>query len=1142
MSAIREKLARAKARGFSRRAFLKASVLAGAALGIPSQLASCRSNRSPGPTTSGRTVHVDLSQLGSAATGLPLLLHVGAQSYPLQAHTQQSRDAAQLESARLADISDSAITHYATGVVLSDENLEALRITEGDPSRDPNHHLLFSAQHIPDFAIRNYREYLHEKSGGVGAPPTSADLEDLHTYLCWVDCAVSFVFQHPELANLDPDLATIILAHIDQADPAKRCSRSASHSQEILDLAREMALESQSGGYCVAEPLTQPDGSPLYWTSDGSGARRLIRIQDGAPYLVTGFDADGQPRPLLDEADPSQRTAAVTYRPTGAVLDKAKAAVFAALRLAKDDPDLEGVCWSSVEGSPPIDHDEPPLTAAPLTSDGTHVALDHKGGHDGLSMQLTSETLSTDGNGVRTATLKVRNYYQRYVGVFARWLDANGGDDTAAAGNYGSDTAFGRPAWHADVDKAVNHGEKVFFLGLAGAVTSFMGVPEPPDWVEFTVSFPTSSSKVEIIFASLGEPFSKYRWSVLPGGILTGIINVGIPGYFLYSSIDEGPAGKALLNKAIKSQAVLEAVVFAGLAAVAYGALGDPDQGLNLSCAKWAHAVGPILVSSGCDALRYAVVAAAGESESERAIPFFGQALWLAGLAALASDLVQTTAEILASDAVYVNRASLTWSPTLRLLPDPLDLRGGFPETATRYEVSLQLEGRGFQTWKGAILDTAVDHLDLTFPDIPNGGFATWIFRLYAGKETLVGYVQKQLANWDVQADGSGSATPDQCDYTLQLEEKAVPLTESTTYWHKDKIGVEDGAHRWLATEDAQGRTVSPPAPTATRQDLSCDDAGTAMCAALGLTINQRAHAAAYVWQSAGSATVCGGSATASQMRAIQSLSLTLNGHPGPDGFLRSPGCRYRLPGLAAAYALMDEADGYHAFVEPVRLGAENAYLVRRLKLDATLAFGGSQAVARLASPPDAVAIHPEGYLLALDRDFGKIEIADLDADPVPDAEAPPARLAGGTGIRAGLLRQPVALAVRSDGVVLVLEAGNRRVSAFDAQGSLLKPFATGATFSLADETGTIFPLDIAVEGAHYVYVLSCVNGGVVPADYRVDIYQPDGSWLARTTGLAAARLAVDHFRNLITLNYETVVGPQGTEPTLSLWVPSVPT
>ena len=99
MSTIREELARAKARGFSRRAFLKASVFAGAALGIPSQLASCRSSRSsssPGPTTSGRTVHVDLSQLGSAATVLPLLLHVGAQSYPLQAHTQESRDAAQL--------------------------------------------------------------------------------------------------------------------------------------------------------------------------------------------------------------------------------------------------------------------------------------------------------------------------------------------------------------------------------------------------------------------------------------------------------------------------------------------------------------------------------------------------------------------------------------------------------------------------------------------------------------------------------------------------------------------------------------------------------------------------------------------------------------------------------------------------------------------------------------------------------------------------------------------------------------------------------------------------------------------------------------------------------------------------------------
>ena len=59
--------------------------------------------------------------------------------------------------------------------------------------------------------------------------------------------------------------------------------------------------------------------------------------------------------------------------------------------------------------------------------------------------------------------------------------------------------------------------------------------------------------------------------------------------------------------------------------------------------------------------------------------------------------------------------------------------------------------------------------------------------------------------------------------------------------------------------------------------------------------------------------------------------------------------------------------------------------------------------------------------------------------------------------------------------------------------------------------------------------------------DYRLDLYKPDGSFLLRKTGVAAARMAVDTFRNVYTLNYETIAGAPRIEPSLSQWEPSTP-
>jgi len=90
--------------------------------------------------------------------------------------------------------------------------------------------------------------------------------------------------------------------------------------------------------------------------------------------------------------------------------------------------------------------------------------------------------------------------------------------------------------------------------------------------------------------------------------------------------------------------------------------------------------------------------------------------------------------------------------------------------------------------------------------------------------------------------------------------------------------------------------------------------------------------------------------------------------------------------------------------------------------------------------------------------------------------------------------------------------------------------------------------LDVGVESKGFIYVLSYQGTGSKQSDYHLDIYNPDGTWLSRTPdksgnpGVNGARMIVDQWRNLYTLNYDSFLGPNNrTEPSVSTWVPSPP-
>ena len=147
------------------------------------------------------------------------------------------------------------------------------------------------------------------------------------------------------------------------------------------------------------------------------------------------------------------------------------------------------------------------------------------------------------------------------------------------------------------------------------------------------------------------------------------------------------------------------------------------------------------------------------------------------------------------------------------------------------------------------------------------------------------------------------------------------------------------------------------------------------------------------------------------------------------------------------------------------------------------------------------------------------------------DAAAPQAAILAGQGTRDGLLQSPVALSCSLDRIVVLQTTDavpQGALAAFDVKGNPVPCFAGNASSVALRSEGSarVQVVDVSVEAKNYIYVLKYLapRSGAVPATaYRLDLYNPDGSFLTQVAGLAAARLHVDLWRNLFTLNYEIV-------------------
>jgi hypothetical protein len=826
----------------------------------------------------------------------------------------------------------------------------------------------------------------------------------------------------------------------------------------------------------------------------------------GWATLVPATDMNGQP--ILDDKNNQVYRWVLddeVAQTASSVAGKIRTAVF-------NDPAFRGTNWHPGAG---MTESEGAALAAPTAAAGFAVTSNYPPGTSAHGIAF--ETLGVVDQASRTVKLEFRNEFLRYLSAFVQFANAKG--DLPVLNPTGDDTVRAKS------------------LGIINSNYTVLGIPLIGNSIELssvTFDVPAEASLAKVYFGSLGLGGQAFSPEAVNGSIWTLVFNIGVPTLCLAAGVAVSATllkslQKNALNATVNTamRALIPLVVGAAGPGIANGIFGASESGSAVPVlTALATALVTALLVYG-DFPFFGGVNILGQTTNLLAGPF-GLALRAFAVIVDLATIAQSVGEVLASPAIFINTVGLTQTTTVTFSHDPDDFR--FPATARHYEVALAYDSASTVTYKrsGAIEAGRVAPIDVVFEGVPSGGMVTVDVYLTDDAHCIVGR--------SVGADGKpgpyGPVPGTQSEIAFTIAEKTIPLLQDTQYVHQLKLEYQDGHHVWVATPDG---------PTATRADLIAGQ-DNALNDVTAITISQRTGMAGYAYQAGGQGVpYCGQSNTGSMsMHVLQNIFLAENPDSGlkqlPCGFQQTASIVYDKLGPASG-------SGRNFLLQPT----PNGYLLQAITLDVGTPIDLSNPLAwgMFSQAMDSLAVVPSGHVVGVNRQTHKMQILELPPAAVDRNQAPQAVpfavLKMGFGTRVGLLNAPVAVTV-SGTTILVLENGNQRLQALDVPGNPVLLFKNGTTNIVDLDKGSgIVYLDIGVEGMGYIYVLSYVNDGMSAGDYRLDVYTPQGNQLTRTTGVSAARLAVDTFRNLYTLNYETVANAPRIEPSLSQWAPVTP-
>jgi len=920
-----------------------------------------------------------------------------------------------------------------------------------------------------------------------GLPPavTLQDVLDETAVVDSTDWAKAMVNSHPEMLCADPNRASHIYHSLIDA-------RSTFQLSQRLELAgpatpqQSSPTESanNSSGWATLVPYTDDDGvTPLKATAGNNKGLIL-------------YNAQWQPNINVFVAGVVKPTSSAVKNDSqnlGTDITSGSAALLAA--------DLAGRIWFRNDGITSINQSPGALNRIRDTGNANYALTNITPNYNGYS--LTANT-STSGNTV-TVTLNCTNWYLRWLGVYVQFYDANGVVvPTSKVPGISAHTDFDTPTSS--------------YIGYVTPEFTIFGIPVMQSKDAITFTFPTSvATSASILASGLGLGSHTFQDTELVGIIMTSVFNLGLPALLIAFGIG------ASVDICVKT-VVIPTINLTVTELLALLGNGAPAQIFTIF---WRALVKGLANPSG--PLRSFLVSF-GEFLAEQeitealtdAIPIVGAVLQAIGALGAEAEIAETACEVVLSPWTYQYRLVGTHNLSLTISPDPRDA-GGFPASAATYTVTAIFDNGTPQTQTLNMPGTGVLTLPaVVFARAPLGGKVALSAAFYAQDGTLVGHGDTSVVN-DV------TAAP-----VITLTEVQVPITSATVYSHKQKT-----------TLDSNGNHVWACAPAPATAPSVCEPNPGSLCSLRSISVSSVGYLG-YGWQSYNTAGCV--SSGAGQLDQMANIFVTngANGNAQTD-YAKTP-CALE-PGTKLVYDPLGNAGGNY-YLDTT----SNLNLIRQVQLNPP-AFAdprANNAWGKFNLNPDDMLLHPAGALVSVNSENSRMESLHLPGAAVSDLEAGVSLLAnlhGGLGTRPGLFDAPTVSTITSDGVILILESGNNRIHAVDLAANPVQHFKQQTTpyflnFSATGGAGTKY-LDMAVEFSGFIYVLSLSN-----SVYRLDIYHAEQSGtnpISTTVGFNAAKVTVDYWRNVYSLNYEVLTLPDGTlpngttEPSVSQWIPTVP-
>jgi len=1153
--------------------------------------------------TERHTLHFDFSRLDPDAD---YTFHAALTSVPLSRHTSASRATARAASSFLRLVPDRHLTHFAHADLPSDGIVMTYVTNASAPvhlalhvpreglraARARNTHwnpLAAAYKRLARFSV---------DPSEVSSTFDPADYEiTVDDYQDTRTAAMALLYHHPNLINLNSD--TSIPGHIVDA-----CIRPAvEDNQDLTDIIEELAE-----GWLVTQQLPVPGSQPpatvaqtvpapdVVLAMTGTLQEAVTRVQNSA--MLRGQAWNYEPGSTSSDYGATSGEGAILAADTGEVtwtvasltstnglsidpssvaytapsgtdswiaiglwsqnnltnpLTAALAAQVAAGNVyviittaANPNGALQGQLVQSgtlPDGSIQFVTTLLPVGGATGSGSGTFVL---NSGSTGLIYYLTAQGLSVDaavaafnsgpaGSGpmilgdialgstsTGTLTINCTNTWLRHLGAYAQYLDASGNVLTPPATFPEQLSDFLQGDFESDPTKK--------YVGLVGPVTTVFGVPIPADPTTLTIPIWDEVGTVRLFWGGLGR--GTYDGNVCGIGItVTVVAELVLPVFLLYTGVVAGSS--ATVKSIIADKEVLAAICTAGFFLVSGGAATDiaTSQDPSEAAAGLAERFGPMLLSP-VTSLGIWVAKQVSIAAAEKAAPFADVAIMVIDGAVTAVELAQTIIEVLDSPFYYSTDITRTFALTVTLTQDPTYNK--FPDYHDHYQVSVLFDnGATLGTFTADLPSTTLPGtIPVSFPSLPAAGNFSVIAVFYAANGWASGNGQSA---WQPAQNGPNGP----CAVSIPILINTIPLNDQSVFIHNEVTGMQDGSIQWLAAVgDPPTDTPSTPSPYPDASLVSLVD----------ITMAQFSEQIGYSYQAIGLDD------SGDTLYAVQNLSTITP----QDSYAASEAMTLK-PGIVYNIASSDDGTGANYFLDstpgefdPVTNPAGGVHL-RQVSLTLTgapsFATGTNQSWGRFPFPVDRYVFHPQGWAFGISFNDHKLFRLELPDAASADASAPLAAMASGKGDRYGLMDGPVGIALALDGRLLVLEAINNRVQAFNIHGKPV-PYFKNPDGHPGDElipvmalqsTGANY-LDLSVESKGYIFVLYFLNDGSSASDYNVDLYTPDGTFMVTTPNVAAANIVVDILRNLYTLNYQIYLDANGLpQPSVSMWLPPAP-